>query len=251
MELSAELHRRDAALKAIWIRVSGIWKNPSEIQESESPVSDSGYYEIRKSNMAHLILQSLQSIHDEREKHQKRNIELEKICVQLRDSLRAVEARLRQAANGDIPNELTDEIVVERIHRFVDYLIAPRFSQQFIPITEIDLICGRLPRELNEHPKAYLPKISRRFLEMEHGIAKTRPFLPILDVLLQALSNEVRELDLVFLQKWINDLHGLVQTLTNGVLLVPLFVVISRFVALVQCLVAQIGSFTGNELRVT
>jgi hypothetical protein len=154
MELSAERHRRDAVLKAIWMRVSGILKNPSEIQESESPVSDFRYYENRKSNMAHLILHSLQSIHDVREKYQKRNIELEKNCAQLRNSLRAVEARLKQAANGDIPNEPTDEIVVEGIHRFVDYLMAPRFSRQFIPIMQIGLISGRLAKELNENPKA-------------------------------------------------------------------------------------------------
>jgi hypothetical protein len=58
-------------------------------------------------------------------------MELEKACAQLRDSLRGVEARLKQAAGDNSPPASTEETRVEKIHRFVDYLISPRFSEKF------------------------------------------------------------------------------------------------------------------------
>jgi hypothetical protein len=85
---------------------------------------------------------------------------------------------------------------------------------------------------------------------MKQGITSIHPFVPILDVLLQALVAEPREADCVRLQNHTNDLHSIVQTLSNGAMLATIFSIVSRFVSFVQILVAQIGSLTGKELRI-
>jgi ABC-type transporter Mla subunit MlaD len=251
IELSGELRRRDIALKAIWTRVSGIWNVQSEEPEEPEVTSESPYYEVKPSNLPHLILQSLQLIHTNKERHQKRNSELEKTCDQLRSSLRSIEARLRRSVNGNCSTDQTSEAVIDRIHRFIDGLISPQFSKQFMAITEVNSLCETIPNKSNADPNVYLPQICHTYLEMEQGIAAIQRFSPLLDALLQRWTPESGQRDFPFLQQQLNDLHSLVQTLSRAAIPVPVFVTAMRFVSLIQTLGAQIGTLTGNEVKIS
>jgi hypothetical protein len=249
-ELSAELRRRDQAIQMIWTRVSGIWTNPPEAIEEVQTEDEPSGHEIRKPNLPHQILQSLGAIHDEAEKRQKANIKLEESLAILHDSLRSIESRLRGPENEELPPELTDEILIERIHRFVDAIVSPSFSEQFMSLTEINSLFDCITAQTTEHPKVYIKAFCQHYLEMEKGINATRSFLPVLDRFLQILTPKPCNPDFTFLQKNADDLHDVMRSLTSDPSAFAIFGLASRFVSLIQILIAHIGSLTGHTLRI-
>jgi hypothetical protein len=138
LELSAELRLRDQQTKTIWVRVSGIRKLP--VESGDGVAQPGPYYEVKKSPIPSQILGALQSIQDETESIQKRNAECEGQCAKLRDALNLIKVRLRKTASGDVPHNVTDDVLIERINMFLDAAMSPSFSEQFMRVSDINAL---------------------------------------------------------------------------------------------------------------
>jgi predicted transcriptional regulator len=245
LELSAELRLRDQQTKTILVRVSGIRK--LQVEPGDGCAQPGPYYEVKKSPIPSQILGALQSIQDETESIQRRNVELERQCAQLLDALNLMEARLRKTSNGDVRNEVTDDVLIERINKFLDVVMSQSFSEQFMRVSDINALFRECRPDSITQPGEYLPVFLRKYCEMDRAIASSRKFTQVLDVILRSMNGPM---DNEFVQQHVNELHANLQKLDQSMLVMPVFTVISRFVALVQTLVSQIGTLTGRTIRV-
>jgi hypothetical protein len=245
LELSAELRLRDQQTKTIWVRVSGIRKLP--VESGDGVAQPGPYYEVKKSPIPSQILSALQSIQDETESIQKRNAECEGQCTKLRDALNLIEVRLRKTASGDVPHNVTDDVLIERINMFLDIVMSPSFSEQFMRVSDINALFRECCPDSIAQPREYLPVFLRKYCEMDRAIASSRTFTEVLDVILRSMNGPM---DDEFVQLQVNELHANLARLNQSVLVIPVFAVISRFVTLVQALVSQIGTLMGRVIRV-
>jgi hypothetical protein len=246
IEFGSELDRRDKALKTIWTRVSAISKAKAALEETflENPsIFGNSYYPLKKSNILTLILNGLGDIQDTNERLENSVLLLTQEKANLSESLESIEIRLRKA---NCCGFATDEVSgAEAIHKLIDSLVTRQFSDDFMSLEEINKLFKIVKSlDLTTHPKEYIPVLCQKYNEMEKAASMISDIVKILESIFIGLgggNGRIEGNKFLLLQTLVNDLHAELELWSGVVTVTPVFVVVSRFVALVQTLVAQIS----------
>jgi hypothetical protein len=251
LELTEELRGRDAHLRSMWSRISGVRGIPIVDEVPESPPSQ--YYEITKSDINNLILTSLDVIQDQKAATDQENVEIKATCASLHSILCALEVKLRHVASASDSglDYSDDDLILQRIQGLIDELTLPTFSEQFIRIAHLNEYFRDFPTAATQQPKEYLPPICEKYLRMEQSIGVLPTFIGLLDMVLNSLTDDLSNpRQFALLQQNVNGLHEALQPASQSITIPSVFIVVSRFVSLVQSLMLQLGYATKNELRI-
>jgi vacuolar-type H+-ATPase subunit I/STV1 len=242
LELGDELERRDKEMKTIFTRLSGHRK---EIRESDSEseiILGREYYLVKESDIGSQILKALGRIQDEKEQIETQLRRLSQENEQILAGLGSI--------NDRIPKSIESGLIVERIHKYIDELLSKQFCDDFLSREDLDELFARVRTSDGVHPRQFIPKFCEKYKEMEEAVVGVEQFVVALDRIFVGLSGWIGENRFGALQGHVNDLHAQLNALGEMSKLTPVFVVISRFVALVQTLVAHVSASGGTEIRI-
>jgi hypothetical protein len=200
-----------------------------------------------------MILNSLDLIQDEKTGAEKESAAIKERYDCLHKLLCAFEVKLRQvsglsATDGDHTNDVD---IMDRIQELIDTIVSPTFSEQFMRVPQLNDYFRDFTIPPGQHPREYLPSICEKHLQMEHSIDVIPPFIEKLDRILSILDAQLSTFQhFEALQTNVNGLHAALEAATGAITIPPILIIISRFVALVQALILQLGSATNNLIRI-
>ncbi|OHS97207.1 hypothetical protein TRFO_36589 [Tritrichomonas foetus] len=268
LELSAELRKRDTQEMTILSRVNAISKQKikmidhSENNDQNTAQNQELYYQVRKTNNLPQILSILgdiQDMLDELSDQQKENEEKLKL---MRNCFSEIEVRLKKGViqfhttfNSDTDNQMNldtenddsemdnDEKIIERIYLLCDFVVSPRFSNQFLPVSSLDKYFINIPHDLSKHPSEFIPQVCQKYLEMQNALDAAVPYLTILDEIFQGMNAKNTEQlllntqKLTLLKEQIGRLHETLAEMDGSAADSHVSRLASRFIALVQALI--------------
>lgn len=283
IELSNELRKRDEQETTITSRLSAICKrqskslpiqepkddpNESETTENSQPTNSDLYYNIKKNNRILNIMKLLRIIQDQFDEKIDLLSSLEKKSNTMQNFLYELEMRLRNATkksenqnqeknnNDDELNDDSDKVnfLIENIQNFCDILVSPRFSNEFVKVTDLNKMFSNIHHDESKHPTEFIPKFCEKYITMQTIINSTKPFLEILDEIFQGIDDQgksikdnncnksllaetINEQQFQLLQSQVRRLHQEMRTIDGATSNSPVSRLTSRFVALVQALI--------------
>jgi len=221
-KLKNQIQSQNSFIQIVHSRIGGIIKSQG-VKNSSTNINEN-------------IIVGLDQIHDHNDELNRLTREKEETINDLRYEISQIFERIRLSI-GETKIGHEKEIV-KSIHIYLDRILDPVFSSNFMSSNEINNIFRSLDVNETKGPRSYLPAISQELLHLRHTLLILRPIETELSLLTSSIhEHELSHTNLSNLEKHIGELNTIMLKMTNCPSNQCFYNVIYQFLSLLQSLI--------------